>query len=281
MYRVKEEGRNDLRFFTREMQQRAQRMHQLESAMNQALARQQFFLQYQPQLSMDGQRVVGVEALLRWRHPELGLVSPAEFIPVAESNGQIVPIGAWVLRTAIQQLRAWVDAGMAPLVMAVNLSAVQFRQPQLPDMVSRLLAEAELAPEYLELELTEGVAMMQPAQALATMDQLHARGIRLSIDDFGTGYSSLSYLKKFSVYKVKIDQSFVRDIVTDADDRAIVSAIVQMAHSLGFLTIAEGVETQAQRAFLQAEGCDEVQGYLFSRPLDAERIPAFVQGVSG
>jgi diguanylate cyclase (GGDEF)-like protein/PAS domain S-box-containing protein len=279
MYRAKEEGRNEMRFFTREMQQSAERVHRLETALHQALAKGQFFLQYQPQLSMDGRELRGVEALLRWRHPEWGLVPPGEFIPVAEANGLILPLGAWVLREATRQLRAWMDAGMAPIVVAVNLSAAQFRQPQLPQMVTEVLRASEVPPECLELELTESVAMLRPEQAMATMAQLHERGIRLSIDDFGTGYSSLSLLKKFSVYKLKIDQSFVRDIATDADDRAIVSAIVQMAHSLGFVTIAEGVETPGQRDFLQAQGCDEVQGYLFSRPIDADRIPAFAQGL--
>ena len=277
MYRAKQDGRNDVCFFTVEMQQRTERVTQLESAMYQALEKQQFHLLYQPQLTVDGRQVIGVEALLRWSHPELGNISPAEFIPLAESNGQIIPIGAWVLQTAVRQLRAWMDAGLPPMVMAVNLSAVQFRHTNLPALVSQTLEEAELPPEYLELELTESVAMDKPQNAMAVMSDLHARGVRLSIDDFGTGYSSLSHLKRFSVYKLKIDQSFVRDIATDADDRGIVTAIVQMARSLGFKTIAEGVETQAQREFLEAQGCDEVQGYFFSRPLPADQVEAFVR----
>ncbi|HWH74150.1 MAG TPA: EAL domain-containing protein [Methylibium sp.] len=281
MYRAKQDGRNDYRFFTKEMQSRTERVLVVENAMRQALERGQFHLQYQPQISMDGRRVVGVEALLRWQHPELGMVSPAEFIPLAERNGQIIPIGSWVMRSALRQLRAWMDAGLPPMVMAVNLSAVQFRHPNLPEMVTRLLDEAQLAPEYLELELTEGAAMVNPPQAIAMMDKLHACGVRMSIDDFGIGYSSLNYLKKFSVYKLKIDQTFVRDIVTDPDDRAIVCAIIQMARSLGFKTVAEGVETAAQRDFLARHGCDEVQGYLFSRPLPAEQIEPFVRAVAG
>lgn len=277
MYQAKQDGRNGLRFFTVEMQSYSERLLKLESAMRRAMESHQFFLDYQPQLSVDGSQVVGVEALLRWRHPELGLVSPAEFIPLAESSGQIIPIGTWVLRTAVRQLRVWLDAGLPPMVMAVNLSAVQFRQPNLPEQIAEILKEADLPPEYLELELTEGVTMGNPQNAIAMMDALHASGIRLSIDDFGTGYSSLSYLKKFKVYKLKIDQSFVRDIVTDTDDRAIVTAIIQMAHSVGFITIAEGVETPAQQEFLLREGCDEVQGYLFSRPLPAAEIPEFVR----
>lgn len=279
MSKVKEDSRNDFRFFAKEMQQRTARVLQLDVAMHQALERKQFHLVYQPQLSVDGRKVVGVEALLRWNHPELGMVSPAEFIPLAEGNGHIVAIGTWVLRTAVQQLKDWLDSGLPPMVMAVNLSAVQFRHTHLPDLVSSILSELELPPEYLELELTESVTMDNPVNAIAVMDKLHSRGIRMSIDDFGTGYSSLNYLKKFSVYKLKIDQSFVRDIATDADDRALVTAIIQMARSLGFITIAEGVETQAQCEFLQSQGCDEVQGYLFSKPLQPDFIPAFVSSI--
>ena len=255
-------------------------MLMLEGAMRQALERGQFYLEYQPQLSVDGRHVVGVEALLRWNHPELGRVSPAEFVPLAESNGQIIPIGTWVLKTAAQQLRAWLDAGLPPMVMAVNLSAVQFRHANLPALVTDILNEAQLPPQYLELELTEGVTMGNPQRAIAIMDDLGARGIRMSIDDFGTGYSSLTYLKKFKVYKLKIDQGFVRDIATDVDDRAIVTAIIQMAHSVGFIAIAEGVETPAQQQFLIDQGCDEVQGYLFSKPLPADQIMDFVANIA-
>jgi diguanylate cyclase (GGDEF)-like protein/PAS domain S-box-containing protein len=280
MYRAKQDGRNGYRFFTDEMHSHTERMLALESAMHLVLELNQLYLHYQPQLSVDGRRVVGVEALLRWRHPVLGQISPAEFIPLAESNGQIISIGTWVLRTAVQQLRAWMDAGLPPMVMAVNLSAVQFRHPSLPTLVTEVLAEAQLAPEYLELELTESVTMGNPQSAIEVMNKLHSCGVRMSIDDFGTGYSSLSYLKKFMVYKLKIDQSFVRDIATDIDDRAIVTAIVQMAHSMGYITIAEGVETPAQREFLSQHGCDEVQGYLFSKPLPAEQIPEFVKSLA-
>ena len=280
MYRAKQEGRNDFRFFTEDMQSRTAHILKLENAMHHALERKEFFLHYQPQLSMDGKRVVGVEALLRWKHPELGMVSPGEFIPLAENNGQIISIGSWVLRTAVQQLKSWIDAGLVPMVMAVNLSAVQFRHVNLPDQISAILEEAQVAPEFLELELTESVAMGNPLAAVAVMDKLHGLGVRMSIDDFGTGYSSLSYLKKFNIYKLKIDQSFVRDIATDEDDRAIVSAIIQMAHSLGFSTIAEGVETPAQRNFLQERQCDEVQGFLYARPMAPELIEAFIKKIT-
>lgn len=277
MYNAKHDGRNDYRFFNHDMQLRTARVLALENAMHQALERNEFYLQYQPQLSIKDHRVIGVEALLRWKHPELGMISPAEFIPLAENSGQIIAIGTWVIRTAVNQLKRWLDSGLPPMVMAVNLSAIQFKHPDLPGLVSSILEQAQLAPEYLELELTEGVAMGDPVHAIGIMDDLHSRGVRMSIDDFGTGYSSLSYLKKFNIYKLKIDQSFVRDIATDADDSAIVSAIIQLAHSLGFITIAEGVETEAQREFLLKQGCDELQGYLFSRPLMAQDTEQFIK----
>jgi EAL domain-containing protein (putative c-di-GMP-specific phosphodiesterase class I) len=279
MYRAKQEGRNNFCFFTAQMQAHSARTLQLENALRRALERNQLHLHYQPQLSIRDGRVIGVEALLRWQHPEFGMVSPAEFVPIAESSGQIIPIGEWVLRTAVHQLKTWLDSGLQPMIMAVNLSAVQFRHPDLPGLVTQILDAAQLAPQYLELELTEGVAMYNPQGAIAVMDDLHRRGIRMSIDDFGTGYSSLSYLKKFKVYKLKIDQSFVRDLDVDADDSAIVTAIIQMARSMGFLTIAEGVETANQLAFLRAQGCNEVQGYHVSKPLPAEQLEAFVRGL--
>lgn len=272
MYRVKRNGRNGYSFFTEELQAQNARILALDSAMHEALRAGQFYLEYQPQLTSDGRKVIGFEALLRWKHPVLGQISPVEFIPVAETSGLIIPLGNWVIQTAIMQMREWIDQGMAPRIVAVNLSAVQFKDPALLDVVSRALQAANLPPEFLELELTESVTMGDPQSALATMDALNARGIRMSIDDFGTGYSSLSYLKKFKIYKLKIDKSFVRDIAVDADDRAIVSAIIQMAHGVGFLTIAEGVESASQLEFLKANGCDEIQGYLFSKPVPAGEV---------
>ena len=275
MYRVKQGSRNNFCFFTQEMQAHSARSLQLVNAMHHALVREEFGLHYQPQVSLQDGRLVGAEALLRWQHPELGAVSPAEFIPIAEDSGQILVIGEWVLRTAVTQFKRWIDAGMAPLVVAVNLSAVQFRHPNLVAMVTQILDEAGLPAECLELELTEAMAMDNPLAAIALMNQLHERGVRLSIDDFGTGYSSLSYLKKFNVSKLKIDQSFVHDISEDADDKAIVTAIINLATSLGLQTIAEGVETAGQLAFLRLQGCDEVQGYYFSKPLPAAAFEAF------
>lgn len=276
MYRAKQDGRNNFRFFTAEMQQRAARRLQLENALRHALDRNQFELYYQPQVSMQDGHVVGVEALLRWQHPELGAISPAEFIPVAEESGLILSIGEWVLRTAVAQAKRWQESGYSALTTAVNLSAVQFRHARLTQMVMQILEEAELPPQYLELELTESVAMDAPLAAIAVMDDLHARGIRMSIDDFGTGYSSLSYLRKFKVHKLKIDQSFVRDISDDPESRAIVTAIITLASSMGFKTIAEGVETAGQLAFLRLQGCNEVQGYYFSKPLTAAQFDVYM-----
>jgi EAL domain-containing protein (putative c-di-GMP-specific phosphodiesterase class I) len=259
------------------MQQRSARQLQLESALRRALERNELLLHYQPQLDANGEALVGVEALLRWRHPEFGMVSPAEFIPLAETSGQIVAIGEWVLRTAVAQLKSWMDAGVPPMAVAVNLSAVQFRHAGLPDVVMRALNDAGLPAQYLELELTESVTA-NPAAAISMMDSLHALGVRLSLDDFGTGYSSLSYLKRFPLHTLKIDQSFVRDIDTDPDDRAIVQAIIQMARALNLKTIAEGVETDAQHQFLRREGCDMMQGYRFCRPMDAAALEMWIAG---
>jgi len=277
MYRTKQAGRNDFSFFAQEMQLDTRRALLLSNALRHALQSGQLQLHYQPQVSMSDGKLIGAEALLRWQHPELGAISPGEFIPIAEASGQIITIGDWVLRTAVQQLKVWMDDGMAPMVMAVNLSALQFSYANFPDRVTQILEEAGVAPQYLELELTEGVAMDDPQLAITTMNDLYERGVRMSIDDFGTGYSSLSYLKRFNVYKLKIDQSFVRDISSDSEDKAIVAAIISMAASLGMKTIAEGVETAEQLAFLRLQGCNEVQGYYFSKPLPAEQFEAYAR----
>ncbi len=280
MYRAKQEGRNGYRFFTQEMQAGLARNLQLLNALRRALELGQLEVYYQPQIALQDGRIVGMEALLRWRHPELGSVPPSEFIPIAESSGLILSIGEWVLRTAVQQAQAWRQSGLAPMVVAVNLSVLQFRHSDLPDLVARIISEAGLPPEYLELELTESITMQDPLGAIAVMNNLHERGVRMSIDDFGTGYSSLSYLKKFNVYKLKIDQSFVRDISTDPEDKAIVMAIINMAKNLGLKTIAEGVETAAQLNFLRDQGCDEAQGFFYSLPLPAEEFMQFVNSAA-
>lgn len=278
MYLAKREGRRGYRFCTPAMQERSSRNLALVSALNQALEHDELTIYFQPQLSLHDGRVIGAEALLRWRHPVFGDVSPAEFIPVAEDSGLILPIGEKVLRASIRQAKAWMEEGLDPLVMAVNLSVVQFRSADLPGMVARILDEEGLAPEMLELELTESVAMNNPQNAIAVMLDLHERGIYLSIDDFGTGYSSLSYLKKFKIHKLKIDQSFVRDISTDPEDKAIVGAIIDMAKRLGVRTIAEGVETAEQLSYLREQGCDEVQGFYCSKPLLPEEFATYMRG---
>lgn len=277
MHRAKQAGRNGFRFFTPEMHEYSARTLLLSNDLHHALKNGELQLHYQPQIASQDHRILGVEALLRWRHPKLGAISPAEFIPVAESSGQIIAIGEWVLHTATSQLKAWMDSGLPSMTVAVNLSAIQFRQANIIEVVTRILDEVGLPHEYLELELTEAVAMDDPEKAIRVMNALHDHGIRMSIDDFGTGYSSLSYLKKFKVYKLKIDQSFVRHLATDPEDQALVSAIINMARSLGMHTIAEGVETAEQLAFLEVQGCQEIQGYYFSKPLTAKQLEAFVK----
>ena len=277
MYRAKSDGRNTFRFFTQEMQVNSLRKLQLENALRRAMDNKELFVHYQPQMSLTDGKIVGVEALLRWQHPEFGMVSPVEFIPIAEGNGSILQIGEWVLHTAAQQMKLWVDAGHQITRMAVNLSAVQLRQPGLPELVRRVLDDVGLAPEFLELELTESAAMEDPNAATAVMDRMHRNGVRMSIDDFGTGYSSLGYLKRFKVAMLKIDRAFVRDILSDTDDRAIVTTVIALARSLGLKTIAEGVETDEQMQYLKECGCDEIQGYLICKPLSAEAFEPFLQ----
>ena len=276
MYSAKHLGRNRYVFFSEEMQAQSARILELENCMRKALEKDEFSLHYQPQISLHDGRIIGVEVLLRWHSAELGNISPAEFIPVAEDSGQILAIGEWVLRRAAEQMRQWLSIGFPKMTVAVNLSAVQFRHSNVLEFVSRILTESGLPADCLELELTERVAMDDPEGAIATMDALHARGVRTSIDDFGTGYSSLNYLKRFPVYKLKIDQSFVKNMTTSASDRSIVAAIISLGKNLGMLTLAEGVETAEQLNLLQMLGCDEVQGYYLSRPLPAAEFERYV-----
>jgi len=275
MSSAKKYSRNTFHFFTPEMQVHLKRNLKIVNAMRHALERNEMQVYYQPQVSAADGHTLGAEALLRWNHPELGTISPAEFIPIAESSGQIVAIGEWVLRTAIHQMKAWQNDGLAPMVVAVNLSAIQFKQANLIEMITGILNEAQLAHEHLELELTEAITMDDPQMAISIMNQFHLKGIRMSIDDFGTGYSSLSYLKQFKVYKLKIDQSFIRNLAYDSDDRAIVHAIIDMAKNLGMQTIAEGVETVEQLEFLRLHDCNEIQGFYFSKALPADEFASF------
>jgi diguanylate cyclase (GGDEF)-like protein/PAS domain S-box-containing protein len=272
MYRAKEENGNAFQFYSQEMSERAIERSLLENALRQATDRGEFEVFYQPQVDIATGRILGVEALLRWHRPEFGLIPPARFVPLAEETGLIVPIGEWVLRTACAQNKAWQDAGLPPCCLSVNLSARQFKQPDLAGMVGTVLKETGLEPQYLDLELTESLVMSGAEQFINKLQELSSMGVRLSIDDFGTGYSSLSYLKRFPINTLKIDQSFVRDIVTDVDDAAITRSIISLGHSLNLKVIAEGVETGAQLAYLRRHGCDEMQGYLFSRPVSADEF---------
>ncbi|MBS3951616.1 MAG: EAL domain-containing protein [Methylomicrobium sp.] len=270
LFRAKQNGRNNFQFFTRQLHQQAHDMLQIENELRQALERNELILYYQPQIDAKTTKIIGVEALIRWQHPQKGMVPPGRFIPIAEESGLIVDIGDWVLHTAIRQNVTWQSEGLDIVPVAVNLSVAQFRQDRLYLLIAQSLREYKLDPALLELEMTEGIAMENSEQTISTLNQLHALGVKLAIDDFGTGYSSLSYLKRFQIDKLKIDQSFVRDLGRDTEDAAIVTAIIGMAKGLGFKTIAEGVETQDQLDFLREKQCDEIQGYFFSKPVPAE-----------
>jgi diguanylate cyclase (GGDEF)-like protein len=277
MYRAKDLGKNTYQFYSADMSARAFERLTLESSLRHAIERNEFRLYYQPQIDTASGAILGVEALLRWQHPDFGLVSPAEFIPLLEETGLIVPAGDWVLRTACEQLRAWHAAGWPQLRMAVNLSPRQFQTAGLAQSVERVLSTLGCDPGLLELEITESVLLRHTATTLETLEALHALGVRMAIDDFGTGYSSLSYLRRYSIDTLKIDRSFVHDVPDDADDSALASAIIVLAQSLRLDVIAEGVETEAQRDFLRARGCHQMQGYLFSRPLPAADITRLLE----
>ncbi|NHZ43465.1 EAL domain-containing protein [Massilia sp. CCM 8693] len=281
MYHAKKVGRANHQFFAPAMNAAAGARLALESALRLALEHQQFELHYQPKVDVASGAVVAMEALVRWHCPQRGMVPPNDFIGVAEEIGLIIPLGAWVLREACRQNRAWQLAGMAQLRVAVNLSAYQFRQKDLPEFVAGVLRETGMDASCLELEVTESVVMHNPAEAAQILDRLHGQGIHISVDDFGTGYSSLSYLKQFRLDTLKIDRSFVRDISSDADDAAIVRSVIALAHSLRLKVIAEGVETDAQLAYLRELGCDQYQGYLRSKPLPAHEFEALVRAGGG
>jgi diguanylate cyclase (GGDEF)-like protein/PAS domain S-box-containing protein len=276
MHFAREQGRDNYQFYSRAMNATALEKLSMESQLRKALDRGEFLLHYQPKIRASTGQIVGLEALIRWSHPELGLVSPAQFIPVAEETGLIVPIGEWVLRDASQQNQAWRAHGFPPVHVAVNIAGLHFKQSGLISSVARALQESGLDPSLLELEVTESMLMQGVDATLATLFKLKDMGVRLAIDDFGTGYSSLSYLKRFPLDTLKIDRSFIKDLPRDAEDAAIAKAIIAMAHSLKLAVVAEGVETAEQLAFLQEHGCDVVQGFLFSRPVSAQDFGALL-----
>ncbi len=276
MYEAKAHGRNTYQFYSEEMNRKAHERLEMETCLRHALRQDELYLCYQPQLDVSRGRVTGVEVLLRWDQPTLGPISPAQFIPVAEDTGLIVPIGEWALRTACAQAKAWQDQGVPPFTVAVNLSGIQFNQKDLAEMVSRVLADTGLAPGLLELELTESILMEHLTSTIKTLRALKAMGVRLSIDDFGTGYSSLHYLKNFPLDRIKIAQEFVRDLSTDPGDAAIVETIIAMAGSLDLEVIAEGVETLDQLKFLRARECTSMQGYYFSYPIPGPELTPYL-----
>jgi diguanylate cyclase (GGDEF)-like protein len=272
LYLAKNKGRNNAQFCTAEMNTIALERLTLENDLRKAINRQEFLLHYQPRVDIVSGEITGMEALVRWQHPVQGLLYPTQFIPVAEESGLIVPLGEWVLRTACKQNKAWQLAGLKPVNIAVNLSARQFKQQDLVELIICILKETELDPSYLELELTESMVMQNIEATIATLNKFKAIGVKLSIDDFGIGYSSLNYLKHFPIGFLKIDRSFVRDVTTNRDDAIIAKIIISMAHDLGLKVIAEGVETEEQKSFLCLHSCDEMQGYFFSVPIPAEEF---------
>ncbi|MCL6573070.1 MAG: EAL domain-containing protein [Bacillus sp. (in: Bacteria)] len=271
MYFSKSLGRNNFQFFTKDLIDKSQYEVDLEMKLRKALERNEFLLYYQPQINLETNRIIGAEALIRWKHPEKGIISPGEFIPVAEETGLIIPIGVWALRNACQQNKRWQVNGLPPITVAVNISAKQFLQSNLAEIVRQVLIETELDPKYLEIEITESMTM-DVERTISTLLDLKKIGVKISIDDFGSGYSSLNYLKRFPIDKLKIDQSFIRECITDSNDEIIVKTIIAMAHNLKLQVIAEGVETKEQISFLLQQRCTEAQGFYFSKPIPVEEF---------
>ncbi|MGZ5025852.1 MAG: putative bifunctional diguanylate cyclase/phosphodiesterase [Methylobacter sp.] len=272
MYHAKQYGRNNYKFYSADMNAVAFERLMLETNLRRALERQEFRLYYQPQIDMQSGVVNGVEALIRWQHPDLGLVSPIEFIPLLEETGLIIPVGEWVIRTACGQIREWLDAGFPPLTMAVNLSARQFRQPNLVEMIEQMLLEFTIPPELLELELTESVLMDNMEETVETLRKLKLLGLKIAIDDFGTGVSSLGYLKHFPIDTLKISHDFVLNLPADSADASIASAVIGLARNMQLSSVAEGVENQGQMDFLRGQDCERIQGFLFSRPIPSDQM---------
>ena len=277
MYQAKEKGRSTYQFFEKGMNIRAVERQSIEGDLRCALERNEFVMHYQPKIDLKTGEITGVEALIRWQHPKRGLVGPLQFISIAEDSGLMLPIGKWALRESCRQAKAWQDAGLAPVEMAVNVSSVEFRNDEFLEGISMVLKETGLEPRCLELELTESVLMQHAEFSVPVLQQLKAMGVRLAIDDFGTGYSSLSYLRQFPIDTLKVDQSFIHEINADTDEATIISAVINMGCRMKHRVIAEGVETAEQLAFLRAHGCDEGQGYYFSRPMPAEKTAKLLE----
>jgi EAL domain-containing protein (putative c-di-GMP-specific phosphodiesterase class I) len=277
MYHAKQGGKNSYRFYAKHMDERVQARLSMESKLKRALDRDELDLHYQAKVEIGTGRVIGVEALLRWHNPEMGQVSPARFIPIAEETGLIVPMGEWVLHTACRQGQCWRQAGLVPGNVAVNLSSHQFRRGGLIETVEQALGSTRWDAQWLELELTESVIMENAEETIRVLNELKAMGVTLSVDDFGTGYSSMAYLKRFPLDVIKIDKSFINDITTDPSDATIVKAVIALARGLELTSIAEGVETEEQLNFLRDHGCDQMQGFLVNRPVPAEQMESFLR----
>jgi EAL domain-containing protein (putative c-di-GMP-specific phosphodiesterase class I)/uncharacterized protein YlxP (DUF503 family) len=277
MYQAKEDGRQTFKLFTPEMNARAVERQSIEEGLRRALERNEFRLHYQPKVNLRTGAITGAEALLRWAHPTRGLLPPNDFIPIAEASGLILPIGHWVLRQACIQAREWADDGLPEMTMAVNVSAMEFRDEKFLSGVMRILAEAGLTPRLLELELTETVLMKHAESTTSILQALKKAGVKIAVDDFGTGYSSLSYLRRFPIDALKIDQSFVTEIAIAGDERVIVTAVIAMARSLGLRVIAEGVETREELLLLRNLQCDEAQGYYFSKPVTSQQFSSLAR----
>jgi len=272
MYRAKEDGKNNYKFYSEEINVHSFERLALETSLRRGLERNEFFLNYQAKLDLHTKQITGVEALVRWQHPDLGVVPPVQFIPLAEETGLIVPIGKWVLNTACAQNVAWQRAGLPPLCVAVNLSARQFADEDLIKDIDDALRNSGMKPELLELELTESMVIQNTERAGRVLAELKKMGVRLAIDDFGVGYSSLTHLKRFPIDTLKVDRSFIRDLPQDPEDRAITEAIIAMGKSLNLTVVAEGVETLEQQTFLQDHACDEMQGFFFSKPIPGDEF---------
>ncbi|OGO79274.1 MAG: hypothetical protein A2Y23_01500 [Clostridiales bacterium GWB2_37_7] len=272
MLRAKKTGRGNYQLYDSRSRNKLLDLIELDNYMHHALEKNEFVLHYQPQVDITTGRIVGTEALIRWNNPKLGIISPAKFIPLAEENGLILPIGDWVLKTACAQNKKWMELGYDPIYISVNISALQIHQSDFVDKISQVLYETQMEAKYLELEITESIAMEDTETRIKILEVLRNMGVRIAIDDFGTGYSSLSYLRRFQLTSLKIDQSFTRELVSNEKDAAIVSTIIAIGQNLNLKIIAEGVETQEQLEFLRKKKCDNIQGYLYSRPVSSDEL---------